>query len=483
MIISTEPLSVFICSARADTVLVDELRTHLAPLLNGRVLRILPAPGPGETLSSASSRIRAADLVLVLLSSDLLANNATQLEIIRERSTDGRTVIPVCLRACNWDRTWLCHLQPLPLDSEPVVTHSNRDGVWTSIVNAIAITAQAIRQDSAQRAASWTHGVPMKVLPSFDPAELSSGDDFGGYTLLRKINTGRTSSIWTAVGVESGTPVAVKIPHPGISVQEANRVHCEMRALAVVDSPFVCRLLEVLRTPQFESLVFERLVGESLENRLHRHNTCSILELGPLVSDILEGLSAIHNAGVYHRDLAPRNLIIEPIPGAFNLPISASHWRVPQRDGLRINLRRERVKVIGFGTAKIFRAHRKASTIMTDDDWSATVEYASPEALQGSSSVDERSDTYSVGNIIFRALSGSLPFSGNNREYRSHTKKSNIAMSKFYHDPPSLTDITIDPWAPALNAFLLRSMARSPNNRFQSAAEMLQSWRTLPVWD
>jgi len=98
--------------------------------------------------------------------------------------------------------------------------------------------------------------------------------------------------------------------------------------------------------------------------------------------------------------------------------------------------------------------------------------YMAPEQVRGSARVDERADLYALGAVAFRALTGRLPFEGNNAL--------TLIALKLDREPPSLAATTGDEWPSGIERFLEKMMARDRERRFRNAAEAMEAWRR--VW-
>jgi len=212
-------------------------------------------------------------------------------------------------------------------------------------------------------------------------------------------------------------------------------------------------LLEVGLAPDNSHLlVFEKLEGESLADRLKREQYLPFTEVWPIIEDVLEGLVAAHAAGVVHRDLKPGNIFIE---------------RTGQPD------RPERAKILDFGISKLRRGdgERAEPTLTAFDATLGSFAYMAPEQVRGAARADERADIYAVGAVAFRSLSGRLPFEG-------MTAALLVAM-KLERPAPSLTEATGDKWPAAIERFLECALNRQRDLRFASARDALEAWRSL----
>jgi serine/threonine protein kinase len=183
--------------------------------------------------------------------------------------------------------------------------------------------------------------------------------------------------------------VAIKVltaqhaKNPDITVRFFN----EARAANRIDHPSIVRIFEYNQLPDGDAyLVMELLNGESLASRLRRESQLPAHIVAHIGWQIAAGLAAAHKNRIVHRDLKPANvmLVADPIaPGG------------------------ERVKLLDFGIAKLTEGTKnptKSNVIM------GTPTYMSPEQCKGAGGVDERSDVYSLGVVLFEMLAGRPPF-------------------------------------------------------------------------
>jgi eukaryotic-like serine/threonine-protein kinase len=260
--------------------------------------------------------------------------------------------------------------------------------------------------------------------------------------------------VWAARNDADGREVAIKVllARAAVKPDLVRRFQREAEITSAIQSPYVCRLIEVGMTPDnAHLLVFEKLEGESLADRLKREQYLPFTEVWPIIEDVLEGLVAAHAAGVIHRDLKPGNIFIE---------------RSDDPD------RSERAKILDFGISKLRRDGEQAEPTLTAFDATlGSFAYMAPEQVRGAARADERADIYAVGAVAFRALGGRLPFEG-------MTAALLVAM-KLERAAPSLTEATGDKWPAAIERFLECALHRHREHRFASASDALEAWRSL----
>ncbi len=259
--------------------------------------------------------------------------------------------------------------------------------------------------------------------------------------------------VWAATSDDSGREVAIKVllARAAMKPDLVRRFQREAEITRAIKSPYVCQLLDVAQNEEgAHLLVFERLNGESLADRLKREQYLPLSEVGPIIDDVLQGLVAAHAAGVIHRDLKPGNIFLE-------------HTGAPQRP--------ERAKILDFGISKLARPSKEEPTLTAFDATLGSFAYMAPEQVKGAARADERADIYAVGAVTFRALAGRLPFEG--------TTAALLVQMKLNRTAPSLAEVTGEKWPAGVERFLERALAQRREDRFGSASEALTSWRAI----
>jgi serine/threonine-protein kinase len=205
-----------------------------------------------------------------------------------------------------------------------------------------------------------------------------------------------------------------------------------------VNHPNVVQLFDFGETEEgVPYLVLEALTGETLYEYLVRNKSMTVGEALPLVRQVAEALAAVHQAGLVHGDVKPHNLFL------------CGDRDTPQC-----------VKLIDFGFAQLL----SADTSNNGDTVTGTLEYMAPEQIL-SDPIDARSDIYSLGIVLFRWLTGELPFgTGPVMGLLGH-HLSSVAP------PPSWL---MDDLNPGLEKLILTAMRKDPENRYQSMTEVLR---------
>ncbi|MGC4063848.1 MAG: serine/threonine-protein kinase [Polyangiaceae bacterium] len=224
------------------------------------------------------------------------------------------------------------------------------------------------------------------------PTALRSGTDLGQllggrYVVLDRIGCGGMAEVFLARDSLSGRFVAVKLlaeAHRGSSAY-TNRMLREAELAVSVDHPNVVVTLDAgVEDAGTPFIVLEALVGETLHDYLERNGSMPVELALPLVRQLAEGLRAVHARGIVHGDIKPKNVFLCG-------PVGAP----------------ETVKLIDFGLARPVIID--SATPLDSETIAGTLEYLSPEQVVADT-LDPRSDIYAFGVIVFRWLTGELPF-------------------------------------------------------------------------
>jgi len=272
---------------------------------------------------------------------------------------------------------------------------------------------------------------------------------FGRYDLQQPLAKGGMSSLWIARDRKLGRQVALKLMTPDYASQERHRQRFELEAKAVarIQNPNVVQIYDYGVDNQSPFIVMELLRGEDLRIRLKRIRRLPLPALSDLIRQVAHGLMECHEAGLVHRDLKPGNLFL-----------------AETRTG-------EVLKILDFGVAKEADVSPvEASELTEAGAVVGTPQYMSPEQARSLPNIDKRSDLFSLGVIIYRALTGKLPFKGKSPA----DLRVNICTKDFV--PPSERA----PWLPLqVDDFMRRALAKSPEQRFQDAQEMADALTAL----
>ncbi len=274
--------------------------------------------------------------------------------------------------------------------------------------------------------------------PDADRVNLA-GRVLARYRLVTELGSGGMGSVWFAEHVSIGRRAAVKVLDPVLARDDrlVDRFFAEARAVNAIRHPNIVDVVDCAREDDCCFLVMELLEGETLGARLERRGRLELAELVAHVRQIAAALDAVHARGMVHRDLKPENVFLV------------------SRDR-----QAELVKVLDFGIVKLTEG---PTTRTSQGTLLGTPAYMSPEQCSGRLEVDARSDLYSLGVLIFEALTGRLPFE------RESTLQ--LLVAHQLETAPDLRELRSD--VPrALAEVVGRTLAKSPFDRPASATEL-----------
>lgn len=282
---------------------------------------------------------------------------------------------------------------------------------------------------------------------------------FFHYKILKFIGQGGMSDVYVAQHLDehgtpsSSRPVALKILRENqyASISLLSLLEREAEICHALKSPHVVRIYEYGLSQTGQAfMALELLKGEELFERRKRQKILPLKELAEIACQVLQGLEALHDLGVVHRDLKTENIFI-----------------VRQRQG------REIAKIIDLGLAR-YIADDPGDPLLLDTQriW-GTPHYLSPEQTR-SPVVDHRSDIYSLGIILYECATGAYPFDG---------ETPYAIMLDHQEKKPPLMPSTLDF---ELCEIVYKALAKNPSDRWQSARDMrlaLETWIDSTSWD
>jgi Protein kinase domain len=270
------------------------------------------------------------------------------------------------------------------------------------------------------------------------------------YRIVRLIGQGGMGAVFEGLNEAIARRVAIKVLHGGLASQAGvvERFEREAQAAGRIGNDHILEVLDMGKLANGDRfMVMEYLDGETLEERTDRLGALTPQALYPIVRQLLSGLAAAHGAGIIHRDLKPDNVFI--------LREKAGHS--------------DFVKIIDFGISK-FTALGNDMKMTATGAVMGTPYYMSPEQAKGSRISDARSDLYSVGVILFKGVTGQVPFDA--------STFNELLFKIVLSETPRASQLVphIDP---AFESIILRAMAREATQRFQSAQEFIAA---LDAW-
>ncbi len=260
----------------------------------------------------------------------------------------------------------------------------------------------------------------------------------GRYRIVRKLGSGGMANVYLAEDEELGRRVAIKILNDRHASDDSfvERFRREAKNAAGLSHPNIVSVYDRGEAEGTYYIAMEYLEGRSLKDRIVAAGPLPIASAIEIARQVLRAVGFAHRRGIVHRDIKPHNVLLAQDGSSDGDP---------------------RFKVTDFGIS------RTAASQMTEaGSIVGTAQYLSPEQARGAP-VDQRSDIYSVGILLYEVLTGALPFTGET--------PLEIAMKHLSEVPRAPS--AIRPEVPAdLDMIVLRALAKDPEDRFQSAEEM-----------
>ncbi len=248
--------------------------------------------------------------------------------------------------------------------------------------------------------------------------------------------------VYEAEHIHLRQAVALKLLKPELTGDPTAvaRFAQEAQAAAKLRSANVARVYDVDKLPDGQPYItMELLVGHDLGTELQRRYALPMDLAVDYVRQAAAGISEAHALGIVHRDLKPENLFLTEL-GAMT--------------------ERRLLKILDFGIAK--NIHEGSRKLTAPDAVFGTVDYMSPEQIRSASTVDHRTDIWSLGVILFELLTGRTPYSGDARSI----------IAQIVSDPVMPPSRYVPTLPPGLVAVVMKALSKDPDTRFQSAEEL-----------
>ncbi|MFI5169167.1 MAG: protein kinase [Vicinamibacterales bacterium] len=270
------------------------------------------------------------------------------------------------------------------------------------------------------------------------------------YRVLGRLGAGGMGEVYLAEDMTLGRKVALKFLPPQSTADEhaRQRLVAEAQAAAALDHPNICAIYEVGRHADRSFIVMQYLEGEPLSFRIDRG--IELLEALSIAAQIADALAEAHGRGIIHRDLKPQNIMVNARGNAKLLDFGLA--TVP-----------ERMLPADLSEAETQAVATRHGTVL------GTPAYMSPEQAAGRAQ-DARSDLFSLGVVLYEMVTGTRPFSG---ATSTETMAAILAGGQAPLTRPGLTV----PYE--LQRIVSKTLARNPEDRYQTARDLLIDVRAL----
>jgi len=298
-------------------------------------------------------------------------------------------------------------------------------------------------------------GVPVSVrlaaetidLPAEPSRHESSGEDaligssLASCKIVGRLGEGGMGIVYKAEHLALDKPVALKVLHPRFAAQQqfVERFIREAKAAARLEHPNVVQILNAGKEADRYFIVMQYVDGEDLATTLWQKGRFSVEEALRIAEEVARALAAAHELGIVHRDIKPENVMMT---------------------------RKGGVKVADFGLAKDLLA---PSRLTATGVAFGTPHYMSPEQCSGAS-VDNRSDLYSLGVMLYEMLSGAAPFAGDNAL---------AILERHKTDEPAPLSAAVPEVPEQVELVVSKLLAKKAKERYQSASELLLDLQAL----
>ncbi len=269
---------------------------------------------------------------------------------------------------------------------------------------------------------------------------LQPGQMLGSYRIINQIGQGGMATVYKAYQASMDRNVAVKVL-PGQLAESAEfmqRFQQEARIIARLEHPHILPVFDYGETDGITYFVMRYLEAGTLKEKMETGRPLPLNEIDKLFSQLADALSYAHSMGVVHRDLKPANALIDS---------------------------RGNIFLTDFGIAKILE---DASPRLTQTDAiMGTPAYISPEQAQAMK-VDQRSDIYSLGIILYEMVTGRVPFIADTPL---------AVIIKHVSDPLPLPSSVKTDIPESIERVILKALAKNPDDRFATVADFAEAWK------
>jgi eukaryotic-like serine/threonine-protein kinase len=276
----------------------------------------------------------------------------------------------------------------------------------------------------------------------------------GPYQILDLLGKGGMGEVYLAEDIRLGRRVALKLLPPELTNDESRvlRFQQEARTASALSHPNILTIFDIGEVDSTHFIATEFVKGETLRDRMSA-TRMSVQKMLNIVIQVASALGAAHEVGVVHRDIKPENIMVRP-------------------DGL--------VKVLDFGIAKLSQSIATGGKsemgllplVNTEPGMMmGTPKYMSPEQVRGLD-VDERTDIFSLGVVLYEMVTGAAPFEG--------ATISDTIAAILQNEPPPITQYAQTPTVPAgLQQIVVKALCKDRDGRYQTMGDLVGDLRSI----
>jgi eukaryotic-like serine/threonine-protein kinase len=275
---------------------------------------------------------------------------------------------------------------------------------------------------------------------------IASGQSIGSYRILNKIGTGGMGAVYLAEHPLIGKKVALKVIHRELANNRevVQRFFQEAKAVTRIGNEHIIEIHDFGVTPEGDHFyIMEFLEGQTLAQLLGKASVVDVMRALHIGAQIASALAAAHAAGVIHRDLKPDNVMLTPRLGDPDF-----------------------VKLLDFGLAKMFQGSGQSAVKTAAGVLLGTPQYMSPEACESRGNIDNRTDIYALGILLFQMITGVLPFDGESM--------GEVLVKQVTQLPPPPRGLNPS-IPPSVEQIVLRCLAKSADARFPTMVALREA--------
>jgi Protein kinase domain len=267
--------------------------------------------------------------------------------------------------------------------------------------------------------------------------DLAAGDEFAGYRIERSLGRGGMGVLYLARDPSLERNVALKLIAPEAAADQvfARRFAEESRIAASIEHPNVVPIYAAGEERGVPFIAMRYVSGSDLSRRLAREGRLDPAAAAALIAQIGNGLDAIHAAGLVHRDVKPANVLLAGAGGE------------------------DHAYITDFGVARNVATE---SGLTQTGRFVGTLDYVAPEQISGGA-VDARADVYALGCLLFKLLTGEVPYPRDGEAARLYAH---------LNDPPPAASLQVTAVPMALDYVAVRAMSKQPDDRYPSAGDL-----------